>query len=348
MKSKTPKVELQANKSRDVKSATGESSSLVTHSSSLPLIIVNPASAGGATGRAWPQIASDLRTHFGAFNCAFTEKGDDGRLIAAREAGRGRSLIIACGGDGTISEVANGILESGVDAELGILPSGTGGDLRRTLKVPARAADAAAMLRQGQSLRMDVGRVEFQDRTGARATRYFLNVASCGMGGEVIRRVEANSAGWLATASRRIGGGQISYALASLQTTVAFTKPTLSVQLDDRPEFRLALANLCVANARYFGGGMKIAPGAKLNDGLLDVVAVGDLSTIEILTNVYKLYLGTHLGLQKVQHSLARRIRVSTANPDEVVLLEIDGELLGTLPAAFETLPRALRVRVPN
>ena len=267
-------------------------------------------------------------------------------MIAAREAGQGRSLIIACGGDGTISEVANGILESGADAELGILPSGTGGDLRRTLKIPARAADAAAMLRQGQGIRIDVGRVEFQDRAGARANRYYLNVASCGMGGEVIRRVEENSAGWVATASRRIGG-QLSYALASLQTTVAFTKPTLRIQLDDRPEFRLVVANLCVANARYFGGGMKIAPEAKLNDGLLDVVAVGDLSTVEILTNVYKLYLGTHLGLQKVQHTLARRIRMSTANPDEVVLIEIDGELLGTLPAEFEILPRALCVRVP-
>lgn len=349
MKSKTPQNEFQVNAPHDVKSATVEHSSPITRPSTLPLVIINPTSAGGATGRAWPQLASDLRTHFGAFNCAFTEKAGDGQLIAAREAGRGRSLIIACGGDGTISEVANGILESGADAELGILPSGTGGDLRRTLSIPARAADAAAMLHYGRSIRMDVGRVEFQNRSGARARRYFLNVASCGMGGEVIRRVEENSAGWLATASRRIGGGgQLAYALASLQTSVALTKPTLGIQLDDRPEFRLVVANLCIANARYFGGGMKIAPEAKLNDGLLDVVAVGDLSTVEILTNVYKLYLGTHLGLQKVQHTLARRIRVSAASPDEVVLIEVDGELLGTLPAEFEILPQALRVRVPN
>lgn len=318
------------------------------HSSLLPLVIINPASAGGATQRAWPRLASDLHAHFGAFNCAFTQRAGDGREIAEREARSGRRLIVACGGDGTISEVANGIIESGAeDAELGILPSGTGGDFRRTLNIPARAADAAAALRTGRSMSVDVGRVEFQNRAGAREVRYFLNVASCGMGGEVIRRVEENSSGWLSSASRRIGGGQLSYALASLQTTVAFTNQTLRVQLDDRPEFRLVVANFCVANARYFGGGMKIAPEAKLNDGLFDIVAVGDLNAIEILTNVYKLYLGTHLGMQKVQHAHARRVHVGAADTNEQVLIEIDGELLGTLPATFEILPRRLRVRCP-
>lgn len=347
MNKKTRKVGGEAGGSGTGESAIAASSSTVRHHSRLPLVIVNPASAGGATGSAWPRVASDLRTHFGAFNCAFTERAGDARLFAEREAGQGRDLIIACGGDGTISEVANGILESGADVELGVLPSGTGGDFKRTLKIPSRAPDAAAALRSGRSVRMDVGRVAFQDRAGKPAHRFFLNVASCGMGGEVIRRVEENSSGWLNAATRRAGGGQLSYALASLQTTVAFDKPALRIQLDDQPEFRLVVANLCVANARYFGGGMKIAPEAKLNDGLLDVVAVGDLGALEILTNVYKLYLGTHLGMQKVQHTLARKVRVRAVEADEQVLIEIDGELPGTLPATFEILPRRLRVRCP-
>ncbi|HEX8127921.1 MAG TPA: diacylglycerol kinase family protein [Pyrinomonadaceae bacterium] len=323
-------------------------SSLITHHSLLPLIIVNPASAGGATGRAWPRLASDLRTHFGAFNCAFTERAGDASVIAEREAAAGRSLIVACGGDGTVSEVANGILGSGADAELGILASGTGGDFRRTLGIPKRGRVAAAALATGRSVRIDVGRVEFQDRAGVRAERYFLNVASCGMGGEVIRRVEENSVGWLASASRRVAGGQAAYALASLQAAVSFARPTLRIRLDERPEFRLAVVNLCIANARYFGGGMKIAPEAKLCDGLLDVVAVGDLDTLRILTNVYRLYLGTHLGMREVQHAPARRIEVSADKPSEQVLIEIDGELSGTLPATFEIIPRALRIRVPS
>src|SRR3989442_2706844 len=126
---------------------------------SLPLVIVNPASADGATRTAWPKIASDLRRHFGPFSVAMTEAPGQGRRLAAEAAKQGTKLIIACGGDGTISEVANGILESNKEAELGILPSGTGGDFRRTLRLPAKAAAAARALRDGRTRLIDAGRV---------------------------------------------------------------------------------------------------------------------------------------------------------------------------------------------
>ena len=322
-------------------------SSLITDHSSLPLVIVNPASAGGATRDAWPRLASELRTHFGPFNCAFTEKAGDGRLIAAREAKAGRHLIISCGGDGTISEVANGILESGEDVELGVLPGGTGGDFRRTLKMPLRAADAGVALRQGRSCRIDVGRVEYVNHDGVNEMRYFLNVASFGMAGAVIERVKENPAWWLPASSARLLGGKLSFAVASLQTTLSFSKPTVWVGLDDKPERRLTTANLCVANARYFGGGMKIAPEAKLNDGLLDVVAIGDLSAFTILTNSYRIYLGRHLGMQQVHHTQVKRITARPAQQSDEVTVEVDGELVGRLPATFEILSRALRVRFP-
>ena len=312
----------------------------------LPLVIINPASAGGATGAHWPRLATDLRAHFGPFACAFTSAQGDASVIAAREARAGR-LLIACGGDGTISEVANGILAAGVDAELGVLPSGTGGDFRRTLRTPARAADACALLRRGRTRLIDVGRVEYANHEGARAARYFLNVASCGMGGEVVRRVKEDGAGWLPQGAARLLGGRAAFAAAALRTTLTFTNPVVSVQLDDGPERRLTVANLCVANARFFGGGMKIAPDARLDDGLLDVVALGDLDTLTILTNVYKLYLGTHLGMQQIHHAHATRLKARAAVENQSVLLEVDGELVGTLPASFEIKPRALRVRVP-
>jgi len=315
--------------------------------SPLPLVVVNPTSARGATGRAWPRLASELRAHFGAFGVAFTRRAGHAREIAESEARAGRKFLIACGGDGTVSEVANGILASGADAELGLLPSGTGGDFRRTLRVPRRDTDAAAALRTGRTASIDAGRVEYLNPEGGRESRFFVNVASCGMGGEVIRRVKQGGSDWLPAALPHALSGRAAFAAAAVRASLAYERPTITVSLDGGPERHLAITNFCVANARYFGGGMKIAPGAKMNDGRFDVVAVGRLDTPAILFNSYKLYLGTHLGMREVGHALAARVSVRAAN-GEKILLEVDGELVGTLPVDFEMLPRALRVRVPS
>ena len=191
--------------------------------STLPLIIVNPASAGGTTGDAWPVVASAVRRHFGAFEVAFTKRGGEAVEIAERETRAGRRFIIACGGDGTINEVANGILraETGGGTELGVLPSGTGGDFRRTLEVPSRTADAARALREGETRSMDAGRVRFVNGSGEEESRFFVNVASFGMGGDVINRVKTRSglpAGAARAAGRQgfvCGGGLAGGALAS-------------------------------------------------------------------------------------------------------------------------------------
>lgn len=312
--------------------------------SSLPLIIVNPASAGGATGAAWPGVASAVRQHFGPFEAAFT-KGPGGAVeIAEREARAGRRLLIACGGDGTISEVANGILRAGSGAELGLLPSGTGGDFRRTLGVPTRTADAARALREGETRTMDAGRVKYLNGGGAEESRFFVNVASFGMGGDVIRRVKSREG--LPAGAARLLGGRLSFAAAALRAAATFEKPLVRVSLDGGAESHLTVANFCVANARFFGGGMKIAPNALVDDGRFDVVAVGDVSALTVLANSYRLYLGTHLGMQEVRHAHARSVRAESAD-GSVVRLEVDGELVGNLPAEFELLPGALRVRCP-
>jgi YegS/Rv2252/BmrU family lipid kinase len=303
----------------------------------LPLIIINPASAGGATRSEWPAIASELATHFGPFNCEFTKERGDAVELALRGAREGRRLIVACGGDGTINEVANGILRSGLDAELGIVPSGTGGDFQKSLQIPRRMADAARLLRTGSTRRMDAGRASFINHLGVEERRYFLGVASFGMSGEVIRRVKENDSEWLT--------GKASFALAMLRTTLTKRNTTALVQLDDGRERRLTVANLCISNARYFGGGMKIAPEAKLNDGQFDIINIGDLGALKILTNAHQLYLGTHLGMKQVHHALARKVTIRPVQNDERIALEIDGELPGHLPASFEIVPGALRVR---
>lgn len=313
----------------------------------LPLVIINPESAGGATRAAWPKIASDLRSHFGAFTLAFTEQPGQGTELAADAVRKHVRLIIACGGDGTISEVANGILQSGEDVELGILPSGTGGDFRRTIGIPVRARDAADILRNGRSRRIDVGRVTYIDHDGAEETRYFLGVASFGMSAAVIERVKEGGPDWLPGKMPKWLSGRLSFGASMLQVASSSSSTKVVVQLDNRQEQHFTLANFCVANARYFGGGMKIAPNAKIDDGQFDVISIGDLGAARIMTNAPRLYTGTHLSMQRVNHTLAKRVLARAANKATVVLLDIDGELPGRLPATFQVLPGALRVRCP-
>src|ERR1044071_5982460 len=212
---------------------------------SLPLVIVNPSSASGSTGAAWPGVASDLRSEFGAFQTAFTKVRGDAASIAADAARKGTKLIVACGGDGTISEVANGILSSGKDAELGILPSGTGGDFRRSLEIPSQSRAAARILREGRTRRIDVGRISFVDRNGAEAMRYFVGVASCGMSTKVIERVKAGGPDWLPASTPKWLGGRISFGASLLQTAMRTAPTRLVVQLDDSRERQVVVSNLC-------------------------------------------------------------------------------------------------------
>jgi YegS/Rv2252/BmrU family lipid kinase len=314
----------------------------------LPLVIVNPESAGGATNDSWPGIASDLRTHFGAFTPKFTSHPGHAIELATAAAREGAKLIIACGGDGTISEVANGILVSGKDAELGLLPSGTGGDFRKTLGIPRRARDAAEILRTGHTRQIDVGRVTFNAASGAQESRYFLGVASLGMTADVIQRVKEGGPDWLPLKGPRWLSGRVSFGVSMLQTALRTEATQVVVQVDEQVEQHLTVVALCIANARYFGGGMKIAPDAKLNDGRFDVVSVGNLGPLKMFTNAPRLYFGAHLGMQDVGHTQAVKLSVRAAATGEAIDIEVDGELPGQLPATFQIVPGALRVRTPH
>lgn len=310
------------------------------------LVIVNPTSAGGATKQAWPGLASDLRSHFGPFSCVFSGRQGHATELAFQAARDGVGLIIACGGDGTISEVANGILNSGQNAELGILPSGTGGDFRKSLSIPFNSRAAARILRTGLTKTIDVGRVSFIDFAGNHASRYFVGVSSFGLSAEVIGRVRERSPDWLALTPRWLGG-RISFGISMLQSAVQAKPTKVVVQLDDDVERFLSVTNLCVANARYFGGGMKIAPNAKLADGRFDVVSIGELGLFKTITNAPRIYFGSHLSMAEVGQALARKVTARPEDKDAEVLVEVDGELPGRLPATFQLLPTALRVRCP-
>lgn len=312
---------------------------------SLPLVIVNPKSAGGATHDRWAETAADFRAHFGSFQVAFTKSAGDGRALAIRGAEQGRRFIIACGGDGTINEVANGIMESGKDIEFGVLPSGTGGDFRRTIGMPNETREAGRALANGETKAIDVGRVTFLDHDGIETSRYFLNVASFGLSAAIIERVKSsNIVGWIPHDVLR---GKTNFALSTLQEVLGLNFDTVRVRFDDGDEKNLNTINFCVCNSRYFGGGMKIAPEAAINDGLFDVINIGDINTLKIILKGYTLYRGSHLSLPEVKSTLAKKISVAPTDKEEIHI-EVDGELPGRLPATFEIIREALRVRVPR
>lgn len=305
----------------------------------LPLIIVNPAAGGGALRREWPAMAVRVRNYFGAFECQFTQAPGDGTRIAEHEAASGRRLIIACGGDGTISEIANGLARTHSDAELGILPHGSGGDFRKTLDLPWRLEEAARALAQGRPRKIDLIEISYQKTPKERESRYCINVSSFGMGGEVVKRANKSS--------KSLGGG-ISYALATLTTTLTYECPEIMLSIDESEARRWRISNVAVCNGRYFGAGMKVAPDAKLDDGLLDVIVIKGMSAARIIANARHLYAGTHINMPDVATTRATTVEASAVDERTPVRIEIDGEIVGQLPATFRVIPHALTVRSPK
>lgn len=306
---------------------------------SIPLIIVNPASAGGSTRRAWPALAVSLHNILGSFDCVFTSSQGDATRLAREQALAGRKFIIACGGDGTVSEVASGIIESGRDCELGLLHRGTGGDFRKTINLPAKAEDAAKAIASGTTRTIDAGEIFYTNRRGEQERRYFINVASFGMGGEVASRANSSS---------KTLGGTTAFAMATLSATLSYEMPEVIFQIDDSEEFRCRISNVSIANGKYFGGGMKISPLSKLDDALFEVIVIKALTKLEILLNARHLYSGTHLNLPYVGYRSGSVIKARPADSRRPVRVEADGEVPGYLPATFRIVPAAIRLRVPK
>lgn len=300
---------------------------------SLPLVIVNPASRGGAGGRDWPSAASALKSHFGAFERRFTERPAHATEIARDEARAGRRLLVTFGGDGTISETARGILDAGPagsECVLGVLPHGTGGDFIRSLAMPRRLADAAEALRDGKTVAIDVGRATFSDGS----ERCFVNSASFGLSGEVAHRVNR---------SKKSG---ISYARHTVSSTLRFDFPEVRLRWNDT-ERRLRITSVSLHNGRFFGGGMKMAPAADLSDGELEMILVRKMSPLKLLSRAPLMYWGAHLGTAELEHRSITTLEASPVDPDRVLPVEADGESPGQLPARFGIDPGVLRLRVP-
>jgi len=299
-------------------------------------VIVNPRSGGGLSQRRWAALLGPLTDGLGPVDVRFTGAKGDGRRIAREEATAGRGLIVAMGGDGTISEVADGILDAGGKSELGIIPRGTGGDFRRSLDLDDDLGQAARRIRETPARLIDAGRVSFVADDGSQAQRHFVNIVSFGFSSDVARQANASS--------KRLGG-RIAFLSATVRSLVSYDNVDVVLSMDDQPERRMSVLLAALGNGRFFGGGMKICPEALIDDGLFDLVTVGNLGRVGVMANIHRIYSGHHLTMKEVQGTRLRRLKVAPADSTTKIPLEVDGETPGHLPASFELLPGALRVR---
>jgi len=317
-------------------------------SSASTFVCVNPASANGRTGARWPSLAAALRAELGDFSVGLTSGPRQAGALVRRALEDGATRIVSVGGDGTHNEVLQGFFPpTGVEgtglepaaplvpeATLHIIPTGTGGDLRRTLGLPPETHAAIGAL-GGEVRTVDVGHLRFTTSAGHEAAAYFLNVASLGLSGLVDKIVNE---------SNKALGGRLTFLLGVARGGLTYRNQRVRLTLDQAPPLERTVNCVAVANARFYGGGMQIAPNADMADGALDVVVVGDMGALEVVRGLGRIYAGRHLDLPKIECLRGRRLFAEPTSPGQVVLLDMDGEQPGRLPATLTVVPGALRL----
>jgi YegS/Rv2252/BmrU family lipid kinase len=295
---------------------------------SRAVVVVNPAAGGGRTERRWAGLRDELRRHGLAFEWVPTTGPGSGAALARGAVEAGADLVVAVGGDGTLSEVVNGVTrDDAPTATVGALLTGRGRDAVRNLGLASDVRLAARRLVQGADARIDLVRVEWPD--GAR--RYAVSSAGAGFDARVAHRT-----------ARGGGRGTVPYLLAVVRTLSEHTPVQAELEIDGVRAWAGRLSVAVAANGRYFGGGMKIAPDADVTDGLLDLVVLGDVGRLELLRWLPAVYRGTHLAHPEVQVRRARRVALRAATPLPV---HVDGEVAPPTPLAFVACPGALRLR---
>ena len=261
----------------------------------------------------------------------FSERAGQLGELAREAADDGVSMLVVVGGDGTVHEVVNGI--AGRDGvELALIPRGTGRDFARTHAIPKRLGEALRIARDGIARPFDLGRASFQ-ADGTQAAAWFANMASVGMSGAVAAK---------ANATTKVLGAKTSYLLALGVVFARWKNVHLRVRVDEEERDAL-MEDTIAAVGRYLAGGMMITPDAEPDDGLFDVLLIGDLTKTELVRVMPKIYRGTHLPHPKGELLRGRTVSIEA---DEPLPVQLDGEQPGTTPVRFEIVPAAIRLRV--
>ena len=302
------------------------------------VFVVNPVSGNGRTGRRWRAYEAYFRRHLaGGLEVRMTHRPGQATELAKEAVVQGATTVVSVGGDGTMNEIVNGLLDGtgrpwNPDARLAVLSLGTGSDFIKTLGQTREPADLVARLREGRVRTVDAGVCEYSE-SGAPRSRYFLNVAEVGSGGAVVDRVNRTT---------KILGGKTSFLIAILRTLPRYRNTRIAYEADGGPRQEAVINDLVVANGQYFGGGLRPAPRADLEDGLFDVVLIGDIDFRTTRKNLPLLREGKHLDLPYITWFRAKELRTHTGEE----LIDLDGECVGRHARRFEIRPKAIRLVV--
>ena len=298
------------------------------------VLICNLRSGKGGVSKALPEVVAALADRGLEYEVRMTDHPGHAIEIARQESHAGRRFLVAVGGDGTIHEVVNGMIEDDVpiaeDPVLGVVSAGTGSDFIKTFGLPASPSVAVSHLDGSDSFPIDIGKVVYT-KDGAEVTRYFPNIAEAGIGADVVARAERLPR-WL---------GPTVYLAAFWLVMRKHKIAQVKVDLVDRV-YEGPANNIVVANCQFFGGGMKIAPKAAPTDGLLDI-QVEHARKREAISIMPKIFKGEHLPHPDIEEF--KRVRCSVES-DRPLLIEADGEVLGHTPARFEVLRDIIRLKV--
>jgi len=304
------------------------------------IVIVNPQAGNGRTEKIWPNIESALEKSIGSFEVLQTTCRGDATDLSRRILKEDAARIVAVGGDGHLNEVLNGFIENDLpvnaESRLSFVMTGTGCDFQRSLGISGKWQAAVAKLKDAKVRKIDVGKVTYTAADKTQKIRYFDNIASFGLSGAVDHCLEHSRL-------RDYLGGSPLFLWATIKTVFTHPNQGIRFRIDDGPEEGICSRLGLLANGRYFGGAMHAAPEAELDDGLLDLLMLKEISVAKFLWHLPKIYKGTHL---KIPEIFFQKVRKFTAESSEQVILDIDGESPGYLAATFEVLPKILNLQI--
>ena len=296
-------------------------------------IVFNPAAAGGKAGENKNRILSEFGREFGnKFEFSETLSGIDAARITGEAVESGYEVIIAVGGDGTVNQVVNGILQSSghksSQIKLGIISFGTGNGFSQSLGLPKDLASQIRVIKNDVSRSVDVGKINFE---GDHSAGYFINELQFGIGGKLNESISPLTKKML---------GKFAFGFEAVKSLLNYKASEIKIEFEQISKTENVIG-VIIANGSYTGGGMMLTPDALLNDGLFDVLMIEDMPLTERLSSFSKIYSGRHIGLPAFKLFRTRELRFVYGNGLSV---ESDGELIHDKCISSEVIPSALSI----